>query len=96
MQMTRLRCFMYVSTAYSNSHCARGSTVTEQLHPLLGADGQPADPAAIVRHLMQTPRDEAQTEVWVQALCWHCRSCFKYLCIQAVRSIALSPFAFEI
>eukprot|EP00891_Asterochloris_glomerata_P006070 jgi/Astpho2/6070/fgenesh1_pg.00084_%23_59_t len=64
-RMTRLRCFMYVSTAYSNSHCARGSTVTERLYPLKGADGQPADPAAIVRHLMQTPRDQAQAEVQV-------------------------------
>ena len=75
MQMTRLRCFMYVSTAYSNSHCARGSTVREQLHPLVGADGQPADPAAIVRHLMQTPRDQTQAEVGVQASRWQCWPC---------------------
>lgn len=74
MQMTRLRCFMYVSTAYSNSHCARGSTVTERLYPLKGADGQPADPAAIVRHLMQTPRDQAQAEVCEQASRWTCCS----------------------
>ena len=86
MQMTRLRCFMYVSTAFSSSHCARGSVVTEQLHPLVGSGGQPADPAGIVRHLMQTPPDQAQAEVWVQALRWHLLVMSKQL---SVRSIAL-------
>ena len=69
MQMTRLRCFMYVSTAYSNSHCMRGSTVIEKLYPLVGSDGQPADPAGIVHHLMQMPRDQAEAEVGVPARC---------------------------
>ena len=63
MQMERLRCFMYVSTAYSNAHLGKNSTVHEQLYHLQEPIGQDVDHAAIVKHLLALPANEAQIEV---------------------------------
>ena len=62
MQMHKLRCFMYVSTAYSNSHVKRYSLVKEQLYPLKDAEGNVADHKAIVERLLGMPDDEAMHE----------------------------------
>lgn len=63
MQMHKLRCFMYVSTAYSNSHVKKYSLVKEQLYPLKDAEGNVADHKAIVQRLLGMPDDEAMQEV---------------------------------
>ncbi|KAL3162395.1 Fatty acyl-CoA reductase 2, variant 2 [Trebouxia sp. C0010 RCD-2024] len=62
-KMKKLRCFMYVSTAYSNAHLKKYSTVKEQLYPLREQDGQEVDHAAVVDRLLAMPVDEAQQEV---------------------------------
>lgn len=62
-QMKKLRCFMYVSTAYSNAHLKRYSTVHEQLYPLREQDGREVDHAAVVDRLLAMPVEEAQQEV---------------------------------
>lgn len=62
MQMHRLRCFMYVSTAYSNSHVERYSLVKEQLYSMKDAQGNVADHKAIVERLLGMPADEAMQE----------------------------------
>lgn len=54
---------MYVSTAYSNAHLKKYSTVKEQLYPLREQDGREVDHAAIVDRLLAMPVDEAQREV---------------------------------
>ena len=54
---------MYVSTAYSNAHLKKYSTVKEQLYPLREQGGQEVDHAAIVDRLLAMPVDEAQREV---------------------------------
>ena len=54
---------MYVSTAYSNAHLKKYSTVKEQLYPLREQDGQEVDHAAIVNRLLAMPVEEAQSEV---------------------------------
>lgn len=54
---------MYVSTAYSNAHLKRYSTVKEQLYPLREQDGREVDHAAIVDRLLAMPVNEAQKEV---------------------------------
>ena len=56
---------MYVSTAYSNAHLKKYSTVKEQLYPLREQDGREVDHAAIVDRLLAMPVDEAQREVSV-------------------------------
>ena len=61
--MQNLRCFMYVSTAYSNAHLKRYSTVHEQLYPVREQDGSEVDHAAIVNRLLAMPVEEAQQEV---------------------------------
>lgn len=63
LQMERLRCFMYVSTAYSNAHLGKNSTVNEQLYHLQEPNGQDVDHVAIVTHLLALPASEAQSEV---------------------------------
>lgn len=63
LQMHKLRCFMYVSTAYSNSHVKRYSLVKEQLYPLKDQEGNVANHAAIVERLLGMPDDEAMQEV---------------------------------
>ena len=62
-QMKKLRCFMYVSTAYSNAHLKKYSTVHEQLYPLREQDGREVDHAAVVDRLLAMPVEEAQQEV---------------------------------
>lgn len=62
-QMKKLWCFMYVSTAYSNAHLKRYSTVHEQLYPLREQDGREVDHAAVVDRLLAMPVEEAQQEV---------------------------------
>lgn len=69
LQMKNLRCFMYVSTAYSNAHLQKYSTVKEQLYPLQEQDGQEVDHAAIVDRLLAMPVEEAQSEVYTFCLC---------------------------
>ncbi len=51
---------MYVSTAYSNAHLEKNSTVKEQLYPLKEPDGKEVDHAAIVERLLALPVEEAQ------------------------------------
>ena len=63
LQMKRLQCFMYVSSAYSNAHLKKTNTVREQLYPLQEPSGQEVDHAAIVKRLLAMPVDEAQVEV---------------------------------
>lgn len=63
LQMKKLRCFMYVSTAYSNAHVKKYTTVKEQLYPLREPNGQEVDHAAIVDRLLAMPVEEAQSEV---------------------------------
>ena len=58
---------MYVSTAYSNAHLKRYSTVKEQLYPLREPSGQEVDHAAIVNRLLAMPIEEAQSEVSAHA-----------------------------
>lgn len=60
---------MYVSTAYSNAHLKKHSTVKEQLYPLREQDGQEVDHAAIVDRLLAMPVEEAQSEVHTFRLC---------------------------
>ena len=55
---------MYVSTAYSNAHLKRYSTVHEQLYPLREQGGSEVDHAAIVDRLLAMPVEEAQSEVY--------------------------------
>ena len=62
-QMKKLRCFMYVSTAYSNAHLKKYSTVHERLYPLREQDGREVDHAAVVDRLLAMPVEEAQQEV---------------------------------
>ena len=62
-QMEKLRCFMYVSTAYSNAHLKKYSTVHEQLYPLREQDGREVDHAAVVDRLLAMPVEDAQQEV---------------------------------
>ena len=69
--MKKLRCFMYVSTAYSNAHLKKYSTVKEQLYPLKEQDGQEVDHAAIVERLLAMPIEEAQLEVALMHTCSH-------------------------
>ncbi|KAL0029274.1 hypothetical protein WJX79_006937 [Trebouxia sp. C0005] len=64
-KMKKLRCFMYVSTAYSNAHLKKYSTVHEQLYPLREQDGREVDHAAVVDRLLAMPVEEAQQEVQV-------------------------------
>ena len=73
LQMKRLQCFMYVSSAYFNAHLEKNSTVREQLHPLQEPSGQQADHAAIVERLLAMPVEQAQAEV--------CFSCPPSSCI---------------
>lgn len=54
---------MYVSTAYSNAHLKKYSTVHEQLYPLREQDGREVDHAAVVDRLLAMPVEEAQQEV---------------------------------
>ena len=65
---------MYVSTAYSNAHLERYSTVHEQLYPLREPGGGEVDHAAVVDRLLAMPVEEAQQEVyqWPQHEMW-CR-----------------------
>ena len=60
---------MYVSTAYSNAHLEKYSTVKEQLYPLQEQSGQEVDHAAIVSRLLAMPVEEAQSEVHACCLC---------------------------
>ena len=60
---------MYVSTAYSNAHLKKYSTVKEQLYPRREQDGQQVDHAAIVDCLLAMPVEEAQSEVHTFCLC---------------------------
>ena len=60
---------MYVSTAYSNAHLKKYSTVKEQLYPLQEQDGQEVNHAAIVDRLLAMPVQEAQSEVHTFGLC---------------------------
>ena len=69
LQMQKLRCFMYVSTAYSNAHLKRYSTVQEQLYPVREQDGSEVDHAAIVDRLLAMPVEEAQQEVRISSFC---------------------------
>ncbi len=79
-QMKKLRCFMYVSTAYSNAHLKKYSTVHEQLYPLREQDGREVDHAAVVDRLLAMPVEEAQQEVKPTQCCmssvawWICPS----------------------
>lgn len=63
LQMKNLQCFMYVSTAYSNAHVKKYTTVKEQLYPLQEPNGQEVDHAAIVDRLLAMPVEEAQSKV---------------------------------
>ena len=54
---------MYVSTAYSNAHLKKYSTVHEQLYPLREPNGQEVDHSAVVDRLLAMPVEEAQQEV---------------------------------
>ncbi|KAA6426693.1 hypothetical protein WJX79_004063 [Trebouxia sp. C0005] len=60
--MQRLRCFMYVSTAYANAHSDLKVAV-EQLYPLQDANGVLLDHAAITQHLLSLCPEQAQLEV---------------------------------
>ena len=71
--MQKLRCFMYVSTAYSNSHVKRYSLVKEQLYPLKDQQGNVADHKAIVERLLGMPDGEAMQEV---TICLPCQNGF--------------------
>lgn len=69
---------MYVSTAYSNAHVKKYTTVKEQLYPLQEPDGREVDHAAIVDRLLAMPVEEAQSEVHICCLlpvagCLHVR-----------------------
>lgn len=69
---------MYVSSAYCNAHMPKCSTVYEQLYHLRDSSGKDVDHAAIVKHLLALPPEEAQAEV-----CLVCPSCIGMLaCIQ--------------
>lgn len=65
VQMSKLRCFMYVSTAYSNAHVCHGSMITlkEELYSLPDERGMPLDHAAYVKHLLALDPQAAQQEV---------------------------------
>lgn len=61
IQMQRLRCFMYVSTAYANSHSGI-RVALEQLYPL-HANGTPLDHAAVTQYLLSLSPEQALIEV---------------------------------
>lgn len=60
--MQRLRCFMYVSTAYANSH-SDPKVAMEQLCPLQDANGVPMDHAAVTEYLLSLSPEQAKIEV---------------------------------
>lgn len=60
-RMQRLRCFMYVSTAYANSHSGI-RVALEQLYPL-HANGTPLDHAAVTQYLLSLSPEQALIEV---------------------------------
>lgn len=67
VQMRKLQCFMYVSTAYALAHSDLLNhtevTTMEQLYPLRDDAGVVLDHAAVVDHLMSLSLTQAQTEV---------------------------------
>ncbi len=62
LQMQRLRCFMYVSTAYANAHSDL-KVAMERLYPLQDANGVLLDHAAITQHLLSLSPEQAQLRV---------------------------------
>ena len=62
LQMTQIRCFMYVSTAYANAHLGPRSP-KEQLYPVIDEQGHSLDHSALARHLLSLPATQAQDEV---------------------------------
>lgn len=62
IQMQRLRCFMYVSTAYASAHSAP-KVAMEQLYPLQDANGVVLDHAAVTQRLLSLSPEQAQIEV---------------------------------
>jgi hypothetical protein len=66
----KLRCFTYVSTAYCNSHLAKGETVKEVLYPdaitrATGIELTDADRARVLTLLMNTEKRKADVQVHI-------------------------------